>query len=405
MLKAIKVRLYLNETQKKRMNSMLGSYRFVFNRCLALKSERYENEKESVSFSELGHFFHKDLRNEFEWLREHNTKVLKQSIINLDQAYKNFFKHGSGYPKFKKKSDVQSARFPLEAISKTPFDEIGCKLNLTTTFKGLKFRCSDRDKNYLFKNKEKIKSITIIKTKAGNYFASILIDGDLLRTMDAPINDVISMDLGIKSLAVFSNGDVLENPKWIRSSEKKLKKLHRQLSKKEKGSKNRQKARLRLAKAHEKIKNKKQDFIHNMTTKLINENQVIIMEDLNVSGMMQNHKLAKSIQELGLYEIRRQLEYKSAWYGRQLVFVDRFFPSSKTCSVCGWKNKDLTLSDREFCCSECGSVIDRDLNAAYNIKNEGLRILVGNRQPELTPTGQNVKDNVGVTPDVKDNTW
>ena len=368
MLKAIKVRLYLNETQKKRMNSMLGSYRFVFNRCLALKSERYENEKESVSFSELGHFFHKDLRNEFEWLREHNTKVLKQSIINLDQAYKNFFKHGSGYPKFKKKSDVQSARFPLEAISKTPFDEIGCKLNLTTTFKGLKFRCSDRDKNYLFKNKEKIKSITITKTKAGNYFASILIDGDLLRTMDAPINDVISMDLGIKSLAVFSNGDVLENPKWIRSSEKKLKKLHRQLSKKEKGSKNRQKARLRLAKAHEKIKNKKQDFIHNMTTKLINENQVIIMEDLNVSGMMKNRHLSKAIASMNFNRFRNLLNQKSKTNSFELRIADRFFPSSKKCCECGNIKKILTLNERIYICEVCGNIIDRDLNAAKNLE-------------------------------------
>lgn len=156
------------------------------------------------------------------------------------------------------------------------------------------------------------------------------------------------------------------------------------MSRKVKGSNNRTKARLKLAKAHERIRNQKQDFLHNITSKIINENQVIIIEDLNVSGMLKNHKLAKSIQELSLYEFRRQLEYKSKWYGRELILVDRWFPSSKTCSCCGWKNKDLKLSDREFKCQDCGSVLDRDLNASLNIEMEGLKNLVGQRLSEFT---------------------
>lgn len=166
-----------------------------------------------------------------------------------------------------------------------------------------------------------------------------------------------------------------------------LKRLHKQLSKKQKGSNNRNKVRLKLAIKHEKIKNQKQDFLHNITSKIINENQIIVIEDLNVSGMMKNHKLSKSIQELGLYEMRRQLEYKSKWYGRELVFVSRWFPSSKTCCECGWKNNSLSLKDREFVCEECGNFIDRDMNAAINIEKEGMRIYkeqIGQRLPEFT---------------------
>lgn len=374
MLKAIKIRLYPNKTQESKLNSLLGSYRFVYNQCLAYKKSRYENEKLNTNLSDLGHYFHQDLRNKYEWLTEHNTKVLKQSIINLEQAYTNFFKQGKGFPKFKSKHDEQKVRFPQEAVASKTFDEESSRLNLTKTIRELKFECSDRDKNYLYVNKEKIKSVTITKKKCGHFYATILIDGDLLRNITPATDKSVGIDLGIKSLLTLSDGTSIENPKWIRNNEKQLKKLQKQLLKKQKGSNNRNKLRIRLAKKHEQIKNQKQDFLHNITTKIINENQIIILEDLNVSGMMKNHKLAKSIQELGLYEMRRQLEYKSFWYGRELIFVDRFFPSSKTCSCCGWKNNNLKLSDREFICEECGLIIDRDENAAINIENEGLKL-------------------------------
>jgi len=385
MLKGIKIRLYLNNEQEQKINSILGSYRFVFNQCLMYKKQRYESEKQNTSFSDLGHYFHQNLRNEHIWLKEHNTKVLKQSIINLEQAYKNFFKQHKGFPKFKTKHDIQKVKFPKEAIASKTFDEESSRLNLTKTIKNLKFECSDRNKKYLYKNKEFIRSVTITKTKTNKYYATILIDGDLLRTVSDPINSSIGIDLGIKSLITFSNGQSIDNLKWIRKNEKKLKKKHRQLSKKTKGSNNRNKVRLKLAKLHEKIKNQKQDFLHNITTRIINDNQIIILEDLNVSGMLKNHKLAKSIQELGLYELRRQLEYKSSWYGRKLIFVSRWYPSSKTCCECGWKNNNLTLANRKFECEECGNVVDRDLNASINIRNEGLRILkelIGYRLPE-----------------------
>jgi len=271
----------------------------------------------------------------------------------------------------------------------------------------LKFECSDRDKQYLYKNKQGIKSVTISKTKSGNYFATILIDGELLRTMNKPINQTVGIDLGIKTLLTFSDGETIDNPKWIRKNENQLKKLHKQLSKKQKGSNNRNKARLKLAKLHESVKNQKQDFLHNITTNIINENQVIVLEDLNVTGMMKNHKLAKSIQELGLYEMRRQLEYKSKWYGRELVFVSRWFPSSKTCCECGWKNNKLTLKDREFVCEECGNVIDRDMNAALNIEREGMKIYkeqIGQRLPEFTLVDSPLMDDKVLAP-LKSQDW
>ena len=382
MLKSIKVRLYLNKEQSRKVNSLLGSSRFVYNQCLNYRINRYESDELNTSMSDMSHYFHKELRNNYQWLKEQNTKVIKQSLINLDQAYKNFFKLKKGYPNFKSKHDEQKVRFPKEAISKDTFKNN--KLNLTKQIKGLKFQCSDRDRKYLMKNKELIKSLTITKTKTNKYFASILIDGDLIKPPKPPINQSIGIDLGIKTLVTFSNGETIDNPKWIRSNESKLKRLQRQLSRKVKGSNNRNKARLKFARLHERIRNQKQDFIHKISSKIINENQVIIMEDLNVSGMMKNHKLAKSIQELSLYELRRQLEYKAKWYGRDLFFVDRFFPSSKICSCCGWKNKDLKLSDREFKCQDCGSVLDRDLNASLNIEKEGLKKIIGQRLSEFT---------------------
>jgi putative transposase len=406
MLKAIKIRLYLNKEQEKKINSLLGSYRFIYNQCLNYKIERYKNDKQNTSFSDLGKYFHGELRNNFDWLKEHNTKVLKQSIINLEVAYKNFFNQNKGFPKFKSKHDVQKARFPQEAVSSKTFDEESSRLNLTKTINKLKFECSDRDKKYLYNNKQNIKSITISKNKSERYYATILIDGELTKVVNKSDKSV-GIDLGVKTLVTFSHGQTIENPKWIRNNEIKLKKLQKQLSKKVKGSKNRNKLRIRLAKLHEKIKNQKQDFLHNITTKIINENQVIILEDLNVIGMLKNHNLAKSIQELGLGELRRQFEYKSLWYSRDIIFVDRWFPSSKTCSCCGWKNNSLSLSDREFICEDCGVIIDRDLNASINILNEGLRInkeKIGQRLPEFTLVDNPLMDDKEEIP-LKSNDW
>lgn len=375
MLKALKVRLYPNVEQANYVSNLLGSYRFVYNQCLDRKIKAYTNDKVNLGLKELGNYFHQELtKNEnYFWISKHNTKVLKQSVINLLDSYKRFFVNGTGFPKFKSKHDnVLSCRFPIEAISKKNDYKSG-RLSLSG-IKNIKFKTSDKYINYLDMYKPGIKSATLSKTKSGKYFLSILVDTNEVKFVNEPINEFIGLDLGIKDFIVTSEGQTYGNLKLTRSNQLKIAKLHKQLSKKQKGSKNRDKARLKLAKFHEKISNKKEDYLHKITNQLINENQVIIIEDLNVKGMLKNHKLARSIQELSLYRFKEMLRYKCLWFGRDLVEIDRFYPSSKLCSECGYKNASLTLKDRDWCCSECGTTHNRDLNAALNIKNEGLRL-------------------------------
>lgn len=390
MLRAIKIRLYPNRSQEEYISSLLGSYRFVYNQCLSLKKEKYTEEGLSYGLKELGNFFHKELtkNDDYRWLKEHNTKVMKQSVINLLDSYKRFFVNGAGFPKFKSKHDNNhSCRFPSEAISKRNDYESG-KLTLTKKLKSVKFKCSDKYKIYLNKHKDNIKSATLTRTKSGNYFLSILIDGDLMKDRPRPANDFIGLDLGIKDFIVDSSGNSYENIKIKRSNQKKLAKLHRELSRKQKGSSNRERARVKLASFYEKLNNKKENYLHHITNQLLDENQVIVIEDLNVKGMMKCHNLARSIQELSLHRFKEMLRYKAEWGGNHIVEVDRYFPSSKLCSNCGEKNSELELKDRKWTCSGCGVEHDRDLNAAINILCEGKRIL-NNKIPircgELTP--------------------
>jgi len=390
MLRAIKIRLYPNKTQEEYISSLLGSYRFVYNQCLDIKIKKYAEEGINYGLKDLGNYFHQDLtkNEEYSWLKEHNTKVLKQSVINLLDSYKRFFVNGNGFPKFKSKHDNnQSCRFPSEAISKRN-DYLSNRITLTSKIKNIKFKCSDNYKSYLNKYKTNIKSATLTRTKSGNYFLSILIDGDLMKKLSKPQNDFVGIDLGIKDFIVDSNGNKVENIKIRRNNEKKLAKLHRELSRKQKGSSNKNKARIKLAKLHEKLNNQKENYLHHITNSLLNENQVIVMEDLNVSGMMKNHNLAKSIQELSLYRFKEMLKYKAEWYGRDIIEVDRFYPSSKLCSNCGEKNGELNLNHRTWTCKTCGTKHDRDLNAAINILNEGKRLLkkkIPTRCGKLTP--------------------
>lgn len=386
MLRAIKIRLYPNKTQEEYIGKLLGSYRFVYNQCLALKKEKYLEDKSNLGLKQLGNYFHQELTKDenYSWLREHNTKVLKQSIMNLMEAYKRFFVNGNGFPKFKSKHDNQhSCRFPIEAISRRN-DYSTFRLTLTSDLKNVKFKCSNKYANYLTKHKENIKSATLTKTKSGKYYLSILVDGDLMKNLSKPTNDIIGIDLGIKTFIVDSNGNEYGNIKIKRNNQKKLAKLQREVSRKEKGSKNRDKQRVKLAKFYEKLNNQKENYLHHITNQLLDENQVITMEDLNVSGMLKNHHLAKSIQELSLYNFKSKLIYKADWYNRHIVEIDRYYPSSKLCSVCGYKNVNLTLGNRDWVCPKCGQKHDRDHNAAINIESEGKRI-IGHRLPKFTP--------------------
>ena len=375
MLKAIKIKLYPTKTQQITINKLLGCYRVVYNQCLARKIKSYEENKISENQTTLGHFIHHELLKDdnFSWLREQNTKVLKQSVIDMLNAYKNFFERHTGYPKFKSKKDnKQSCRFEIGAISKR---NIYTNYNLSlANIKNIKFKCSKKYAEYLQKNKENIKSATLKKLPCGEYYLSILVDGDLTHKVKES-NNTVGIDLGIKDFVITSEYEVFDNLHFKKNETNKLIRLQKQLSRKQNGSNNRDKARIKLAKAYKKISDKKQYYLHQVSNTLIDENQVICMEDLNVKGMLRNHCLAESIQELNFGEFRRMLEYKAKWYGRNLVFVDRFYPSSKTCNHCGYINKTLKLSDRQWVCPDCGEIIERDYNAALNIRDEGIRLI------------------------------
>ena len=399
MLRAIKIRLYPNTTQELKLNKVLGCYRFVYNQTLARKQQEYNDNKKSLNINDLSKFFHGELLKDenHKWLKEENTKVMKQAIRQMMSAYDEFFKQHNGFPKFKSKKDKQSALFPLEAISKkNKFEEK--KITLTQHLKNIRFRCSDLYFNRLKQYHDKIRSATLSKTKSGNFFLSILIELPNEEIVKFKLtNENVGIDLGIKDFVITSDGEVFENKHFYKSQEKKISKLQRQLSKKQKGSNNRNKARIKLAKAFEKLTNQKENYIHSVVNELLKYYDVIFMEDLNVKGMLKNHRLAKAIQEVGFYRFKLILTDKSYNNGKQVIFIDRFYPSSKMCSVCGYKKHDLKLSDREWICPVCGEYHDRDINAAMNILLEGERI-IGVRSTEYTlmenPTVDDRGDNL-----------
>ena len=375
MLRAIKIRLYPNVTQAIQINKLLGCYRVVYNQCLARKIKSYEENKISENQTSLGHFIHHELLKDdnFIWLREQNTKVLKQAVIDMLNAYKNFFERHTGYPKFKSKKDnKQSCKFELGAISKRNV-YTDYKLSLAN-IRNIKFKCNKKYAEYLQKHKENIRQATLTKLPCGEYYLSILVDGDLTHKVKESHN-IIGIDLGIKDFIITSDGEVFNNLHFNKNKSNKIKRLQKQLSRKENNSNNRNKTRIKLAKIYKRITDKKQYYLHQISNYLIDENQVICMEDLNVKGMLRNHNLAGSIQELNFGEFKRMLEYKANWYGRKLIFVDRFYPSSKTCNHCGYVNKKLKLSDRQWICPNCGEIIERDYNAALNIRDEGIRLI------------------------------
>ena len=375
MLRAIKIRLYPNKEQATMFNKLLGCYRVVYNQFLARKIKSYKNDGKSENLSTLGQFVHHELLKDdnFIWLREQNTKVLKQAVKDMLTAYKNFFEQHTGYTKFKSKHDnKQSCRFELGAISKRN-DYTTYHLSLAN-IKNVKFKCSKKYAQYLQKHHDNIRQATLTKLPCGEYYLSILVDGDLTRKAKET-NTAVGIDLGIKDFVITSDGEVFDNLHFKKIETKKIKRLQRQLSKKQKGSNNRNRARIKLAKLYKKINDKKQYYLHSVSNSLIDENQVICMEDLNVKGMVKNHNLAESICEMNFGEFRRMLEYKTNWYNRKIVFVDRFYPSSKMCHNCGYINKNLTLKDRQWVCPQCGEIIERDYNAALNILDEGLRII------------------------------
>lgn len=377
MLRAVKIRLYPNKTQEQTLNKVLGCYRFVYNQMLARKQNAYKADKTNLKVTDLSKWFHGTLLkdDQYTWLKEQNTKVMKQAIRQMDGAYQKFFKQHNGFPKFKSKKDKQSALFPYEAISKHNTFETR-HISLTTPLKNIKFRCSDLYFSRLQKYNKNIRSATLSKTKSGNFFLSILIEmKDTELKKFEHTNKQVGIDLGVKDFVITSDGEVFENKHFFKKEEKQIKKLQRQLSKKVKGSNNRKKAQIRIAKLFGRITNKKDAYIHYVANELLSYFDTIFMEDLNVQGMLRNHHLAKAIQEVDFYKFKETLVNKALVNDKQVVFIDRFYPSSKTCSVCGYKKRDLRLSDREWACPKCGTKHDRDINAAVNILLYGQRML------------------------------
>jgi len=350
-----KFRINPTKTQRDRLDQMFGCSRFVWNYFLDLNNKIYLEAKEKDLKKKHLNYYDcanqlTDLKKKNEWLKEANSQSLQQTLKDLDTSYNRFFKKQSGFPNFKSKKNRQSFRIPQffklneNQISFPKFKE-GIKTIVHREVRG------------------NIKYATISKTKTEKYFVSITTDYEVKKKRIS--NNSIGIDLGIKDFAVLSNGK--KHNLELKKKEEKIKFSHRQLSKKKKGSNNRKKARLQLALQYEKAENRKQDFQHKLSDKLCKENELIAIEDLNIKGMVKNHCLAKSISNQSWYSFITKLEYKSKRYGGKIEKTNRFYPSSKTCSGCGYINQNLTLKDREWICPQCNVKLDRDVNASQNI--------------------------------------
>ena len=372
MKKGLEVRLYPSKEQRVLIDKTLGCSRFVYNHVLGMKKELWEDYK--LSFNPNL----KSFKEEWKFLTKVPSQALANSYMDCMAAFNNFFnsikkktKQDTKYPKFHKKGQKDSFRIASTKTSKGYDIRIEDYEHIKVPKFGLiKFR----NYNNIDWSKVHIYNITIKKNSIGKYFASLCCELPESKYIE-PKFDACGFDLGLKDFAIFDSGEVIENPKYYRKTEYRIKKTQRILDKCEKFSKNYKKVQIKLAKLHEKIKNQRKDFQHKISRRIVNENQVIVSEDLNVKGMLKNHKLAKSIQDASFSSFCNIIAYKALEQHRQYVKIGTFYPSSKLCHCCGFKYKGLKLDERFWTCPECGTYLDRDENAAVNILQEGLRIL------------------------------
>lgn len=369
MLRAYKYRIYPTDEQKVLFAKTFGCCRFVYNWALNLRIEAYKSDKRTVPYKEIQDCMVNELKAEHDWLKEVNSQSLLYSLRNLETAYTNFFRNTKavGFPKFKSRKSRQSflcpqhcrVDFAKETITIPKAKDIPAVLHR-------KFRGA-------------VKTVTVSMTPSGKYYASVLVDSSIqqLQAAEPQEKTTVGIDLGVKSLAVCSDGRTFENPKNLQRSLYRLAMLQKRLSRKQKGSANRDKARVKIARLQEHISNCRKDNLHKITHTLTHDSQVrtICMEDLNVKGMQRNHHLAQAVVDASFGMFLTLLEYKCRWYGVNLIKIDCFAPSSKTCGKCGHIYKGLKLSERSWTCPECGTHHDRDFNAACNIKDFGLKAL------------------------------
>ncbi|KGK98662.1 transposase [Methanococcoides methylutens] len=366
MLKAYKYRLYPTKEQQEMLFKHFGACRFIYNWGLEQKIKTYEQDGKSVSRFDLNKGITMLKRDgEHEWLKEVNSQSLQGATLNLDNAFTRFFREKKGFPKFKsRKNPVQAYNVPQNY--KVDFENNMIYLPKIGNVKTILHRSLGNGD---------LKTATVSQTSTGKFYISILVDdgGENLKKMEFSENDTVGVDVGIKDFAIMSNGDKIDNPRHLKNSMKRLKVLSKRLSRKQKDSSNRNKARKQVAKLHEKISNQRHDFQHKVSAKLVSENQAIAIETLNVSGMLKNHHLAQRIADASWSSFVEKLEYKAEWYGKTILRIGQFEPSTKICNVCGKYNGSLTLADRKWECLDCNTTHDRDINAAINIKTFALQ--------------------------------